>query len=191
MADGKPMFDSEEEMKLIFLKEAQSLLDGTEAAFIAVDEGDHSAELIDKIFRLAHNFKSSAKTVGLQALSDFGHVFEDVLTKIKNGTLFPNRHVCTVLLKTLDHFKIYVAGLKADMAFVHDTTEIIETLKNLKQADTGSAVTAEIEISTSAAAANAADETPAVNLATSPPAKTFAPLSPAFFKNNEVGSKYE
>jgi len=126
------MFDFDDDMKTTFLVEAQELLDGAEAAFISLDEGDHSPELIDKIFRLAHNFKSSAKTVGLDGLSNFGHVFEDVLTKIKNASLIPDKSVCTVLLKTLDHFKIYVAALKKDMTYVHDTSEIIEVLRNLK-----------------------------------------------------------
>jgi two-component system chemotaxis sensor kinase CheA len=126
------MFDLDVEMKMNFLEEAQNLLEGTEAAFIALDEGDHSEELIDKIFRLAHNFKSSAKTVGLENLSELGHVFEDVLTKIKNGSLLPDKNVCTVLLQTLDHFKAYVAGLKSDMNHVHDTSQIVLILQNLK-----------------------------------------------------------
>jgi two-component system, chemotaxis family, sensor kinase CheA len=125
------MFNLEDDMKQIFLEEAQTLLDESEAAFIAVDEGDHSSELIDKIFRLAHNFKSSAKTVGLQHLSDFGHNFEEVLTKIKNGSLIPDKSVCSVLLKTLDIFKAYVAGLKLDLLYVHDTTEITAVLLSL------------------------------------------------------------
>lgn len=125
------MFNFDDDMKQIFLEEAQALFDESEAAFIAVDEGDRSPELIDKIFRLAHNFKSSAKTVGLPHLSEFGHTFEDVLTKIKNGTLVPDKNVCTILLQTLDHFKLYVAGLRNDLAYVHDTAAITATLASL------------------------------------------------------------
>ncbi len=125
------MDDFETEMKRTFLEEAQSLLDETEAAFMALDGGDKSIELINKIFRLAHNLKSSAKTVGFDSLSDFAHVFEDVLTKIKKGAIQTDPEVCTVLLRTGDHFKIFVGGLKADSAFVHDTSGIIQELKGL------------------------------------------------------------
>jgi len=125
------MFDFDQDMKLAFLEEAQALLDETEAAFIALDEGDRSPDLIDRIFRLAHNFKGSAKTVGLQHLSDFGHAFEDALTKVKSGVLIPDKDVCTVLLQTLDHFKSYVAGLKEDLKYIHDTEAIIATLNSL------------------------------------------------------------
>lgn len=125
------MFDFENDMKMAFLEEAQALIDQTEASFMALDGGDRSPELIDQIFRLAHNFKGSAKTVGLQHLSDFGHVFEDVLTKIKDGTLIPDKPVCTVLLKTLDHFRSYVDGLKVDLEYQHDVIEITATLRAL------------------------------------------------------------
>jgi two-component system chemotaxis sensor kinase CheA len=36
------------------------------------------------------------------------------------------------LLQTLDHFKAYVAGLKSDMNHVHDTSQIVLILQNLK-----------------------------------------------------------
>ncbi len=145
------MFDFESEMKLTFLEEAQGLLEGTEAAFIALDEGDHSIELIDKIFRLAHNFKGSAKTVGLQHLSDFGHVLEDVLTKIKVGQLVADKNICTVLLQTLDHFKLYVEGLKNDINYIHDTSQIITLLQELKNEKGSEALATPATVPTAAA----------------------------------------
>jgi len=156
------MFDFDQDMKLAFLEEAQALLDETEAAFIALDEGDRSPDLIDRIFRLAHNFKGSAKTVGLQHLSDFGHAFEDVLTKVKNGTLIPDKDVCTVLLQTLDHFKSYVAGLKEDLKYIHDTEAIIATLNSLANETTlQNSESVETNISTMSSASDTAETPPA------------------------------
>ncbi len=149
------MFDFEDDLKLAFLDEAQSLLDETEAAFISLDEGDRSPELIDKIFRLAHNFKGSAKTVGLVHLSNFGHLFEEVLTQLKKGALTPEKAVCTVLLTTLDNFKAYVAGLKVDLTYVHDVSEISLKLNALKDGTSAVAAMAvappEIEVGESRA----------------------------------------
>lgn len=150
------MFDFEDDMKATFLEEAQSLIDDSEAAFMAVDAGDRSPELIDKIFRLAHNFKSSAKTVGLQHLSDFAHIFEDVLTKIKSGQLVPDKAVCTVLLKTLDCFREYVAKLKADLTYQHDVSEITLALQAL-----GGGVAAESAAALEAALGAEIDASPA------------------------------
>ncbi|RYZ67331.1 MAG: hypothetical protein EOP09_11215, partial [Proteobacteria bacterium] len=119
------MLDFEDEMKLTYLEEAQQLLVESESAFLALDAGDRSPELIDQIFRCAHNFKGSAKTVGFDHLSKFGHVFEDVLTRVKNGELIPDRVVCTLFLRALDELKAYVTGLMSDLKYKHDTAPII------------------------------------------------------------------
>ena len=123
--------DMESEMKQTFLDEAQSLLDEAETAFLALDEGNRSPELVDKIFRLAHNLKSSAKTVGFENLSHFAHGFEDLLTQIKSGAIVPDKAVCTLLLKTLDHFKTFIAGIKADPNYDHDVSAISAEIKEL------------------------------------------------------------
>ena len=106
------MDEFELEMKKTFLEEAQQLLDEAEGAFMALDSGDQSQDLIDKIFRLAHNFKGSAKAVGFEHLSKFAHKLEDVLVKIKNRELNADRSICTILLAALDVLKNFVAGLK-------------------------------------------------------------------------------
>ncbi len=185
------MFDQDEDLKLAFLEEAQSLLDDAEAAFISLDEGNHSPELIDKIFRLAHNFKSSAKTVGLQHLSDFAHVFEEVLTKIKKGTLVPDTKICTILLKTLDQFKSYVAGLKSDLSYKHNIDAELVVLNSLVKDEAPTTAAAEpvvavtvtessppptVEVTESAVAE--ITETPIVDMPTEIPAPHQAPTAP-------------
>lgn len=172
------MFDLDQDMKLAFLEEAQSLLDGTEAAFMALDAGDRSPELVDRIFRLAHNFKGSAKTVGLEHLSHFGHVFEDVLTLIKSGALVPNAAVCTTLLQTLDHFKAYVAGLKTDLAYVHDTAGIIEALTALAQPIASAAPPVPAETTVPAGAAASISPAPSASAPLPTPPLAPAPASP-------------
>lgn len=152
------MFDFDDDMKVTFLEEAQSLLDDSEAAFMALDEGDRSPELVDKIFRLAHNFKSSAKTVGLPHLSQFAHVFEDVLTKIKKNEIVPDKAVCTILLETLDHFKSYVAGLKQDTGYQHDTTQALEVLNELLRKAESSTPPTEVLAEPPASASTSSDQ---------------------------------
>jgi two-component system chemotaxis sensor kinase CheA len=165
------MLDFEQEMKLAYLEEAQALLDESESAFLALDAGDRSAELIDRIFRCAHNFKGSAKTVGFDHLSKFGHAFEDVLTDVKKGALVPDKTVCTVLLKTLDEFKAYVAGLKNDLSYAHDTAAIIATLQAL---GAGAAPAATPESQPAAAPAAAGPSLEPVSAPTTEPSRPAA-----------------
>ena len=121
--------DFDIEMKTTFLDEATQLLEDSEAAFIALEGGDHSAELIDKIFRLAHNFKGSAGAVGFHDLSHLAHKVEDLLILIKSGEIRLKRDVIAVLFRAIDELKLFIAGLRGDFAYVHDSTQIVNELR--------------------------------------------------------------
>jgi two-component system chemotaxis sensor kinase CheA len=102
------------ELQVTFLDEADELLIQAEVTFMAIDSGQYTEEDINKIFRIAHNIKGSAKSVGFNALAAFAHIFEDTLTKVKNGTLKPDRTVCNVFLESLDQLKTMVAKLRSN-----------------------------------------------------------------------------
>ena len=58
------MDDFEKEVKLDFLTEALQLLDDSEQAFLALEGDKNNAELMNQIFRLAHNLKGTSRAVG-------------------------------------------------------------------------------------------------------------------------------
>lgn len=118
------MDDFDLELKTTFLDECGQLITDAEESFIALDSGDRSASRIDHIFRLAHSFKGGAKAVGFESLAKFAHKLEDVLQKVKSEQVVASRAVCTVLLQSLDVLKTYVDGLKTDLAFSYDSTEV-------------------------------------------------------------------
>lgn len=118
------MDDFEIELKQSFLDEAVQHLENCEEAFIALESGSNTKEAVEKIFRLAHNFKGSAKAVGFEKLSVFAHKFEDVLSAIKKGQLSIQPGVISTLLETLDALKLYLSGLKKDFNYIQDTSAI-------------------------------------------------------------------
>lgn len=119
------MDDFEADVKKVFLEEARQSLEDAEAAFMALDGGDVSSERIGQIFRLAHNFKGSARAVGFVALAEFAHQMEDLIALIRAGNLQVNQAVCTTLLRGLDVLKAYVEGLQSDFGFTLDTSELV------------------------------------------------------------------
>jgi two-component system chemotaxis sensor kinase CheA len=119
----------ENEFRSIFLEEAQELLEAAEAGFMSLDGGDHSTELINHLFRVAHSFKGSAASVGFTQLSRFAHRIEDVLAGIKNGDLTPEKNVCSVLLSALDVLRQFVQGLKSDPDTVVDSLAVEKSLE--------------------------------------------------------------
>ncbi|MCX6125377.1 MAG: chemotaxis protein CheA [Proteobacteria bacterium] len=103
------------------MSDQQQLLEG---AMIALDGGDQSDELLNTIFRAAHSFKGSSKTVGFDDLSKFAHKFEDVLSAAKSKKIEIDKNLCTVFFKSADILKEFVSGLTNDPGFTLDASDV-------------------------------------------------------------------
>lgn len=122
------MDDFEKELKVGFLEEASQLLSDTEQCFLVLESDPTNADTINKIFRLAHSVKGSAKAVGFDDLGAFTHQFESLLLKIKNGELFVTTQIVSLLLRCNDHTSLMIESLKADMDAKVDSTELMNEL---------------------------------------------------------------
>lgn len=123
------MDDFEIEIKQGFLEEAAELLSGTEQCFLTLERDPTNRGEIEKLFRLAHNLKGSAKAVGFDELGIFTHELETFLLKFKNGTFELNGTAITLLLECNDHINVIVAGLKADLNAKFDSTSLIAQIQ--------------------------------------------------------------
>lgn len=74
------MEDFEKEMKFTFIEEVSQLLSDSEQCFLQLEENPNDTCTIDRIFRIAHNIKGSAKAVGFDELGQFTHEFENFFT---------------------------------------------------------------------------------------------------------------
>jgi two-component system chemotaxis sensor kinase CheA len=61
------MDDFERELQQGFLEEAAQLISDTEQCFLALETSPEDKSILEKIFRLAHNLKGSAKAVGFNS----------------------------------------------------------------------------------------------------------------------------
>ncbi len=76
------------ELQLVFIDEAKQFLDDAEETLMTIEASGFTLDLINKAFRLAHNFKGSAHSVGFTALANLAHKYEDILTALKKQ-LYP------------------------------------------------------------------------------------------------------
>ena len=123
------MDDFERELKAGFLEEAAQLLTDAEQSFLSLEANPNDSALLDKIFRLAHNFKGSAKAVGFDQLGAFAHVFESLLLKVKNGEVAKTSGVISLLLRCNDHLNVSVKALQADMSAIVDGGALLTELE--------------------------------------------------------------
>lgn len=124
------MDDFEKELKSGFLEEATQLLTETEKCFLDLETSPKDSTVLDKIFRLAHNLKGSAKAVGFDGLGEFAHEFETYLLKVKVGDIQADGACVSLLLRCNDHIVQMVDRLKADGDAKTDSTHLLQELRN-------------------------------------------------------------
>ncbi|PIK16597.1 chemotaxis protein CheA [Halobacteriovorax sp. JY17] len=136
------MDDFEKELKEDFLDESLQLLEDTEQSFLALENDKESTEILDQIFRLAHNLKGTSRAVGFGNVAEFTHEMENLILKLKTGDLAVTDSMVSLLLECNDHITNMIHGLKDDMDAEFDSTEIVANILN---ALGGNAVAASVE----------------------------------------------
>ncbi|HCM40462.1 MAG: hypothetical protein A2X97_15090 [Bdellovibrionales bacterium GWA1_52_35] len=119
------MDDFEKELKSGFLDEAAQLLADAEQCFLNLESAADDPSIVEKLFRLAHNLKGSARAVGFGDIAEFTHQLESLLLKIKNKEIAIQASNVTLLLKCNDHLVRMVDLLKADMNARVDSSELL------------------------------------------------------------------
>ena len=124
------MDDFEKEVKLDFLTEALQLLDDSEQAFLALEGDKNNAELMNQIFRLAHNLKGTSRAVGFGDVAEFTHEFENLILKLKEGQLEITDSIVSLLLECNDHVSVMIRMLNMDLDSKFDSREIIAKIQS-------------------------------------------------------------
>ncbi len=143
--------DEFDEIKICFLDEAEQLLSATEQCFLDL-EHKPGTDILEKIFRLAHNLKGSSKAVGFDGLGAFTHNLETFLLRIKEGKVVLGPEVVDLLLRCNDHLKFFVAELRANFAAQVNSEQLLDEIRQHmeeKQPDKVSEVVAPVVVTAS------------------------------------------
>ena len=124
----------------VFFDEAAELLAEKERLLLGIDITNPSSEELNAIFRAAHSIKGGAATFGFTDISEFTHVLESLLDKIRRGEMpLTAEHVDTflaakdVIAMLLDGHRV---GSQVDKEQV---AEVSQRLNALADADGGGA----------------------------------------------------
>lgn len=123
------MDDFEIELKRDFLQEASELLTNAEQAFLQLENDQSNGELINTIFRVAHNLKGTSRAVGFGQIAELTHVAESLLLEIKQGKLTANSSVVSTLLRFNDKVREMVQGLSADPEAEFSYSDLIQAME--------------------------------------------------------------
>lgn len=86
-----------------FIVEAHELLQVMEQSLLQLETEPADQDAIGAIFRAAHTIKGSAGLFGLNPVVSFTHIVEDVLDRLRDGSVAVDTRLIAVLLKCGDH----------------------------------------------------------------------------------------
>ncbi|WP_260961290.1 chemotaxis protein CheA [Pseudomonas citri] len=86
-----------------FIAEAREQLQAMEESLLQLENDPADDDAIGAIFRAAHTIKGSAGLFGLEPIVSFTHIVEDVLDRLRTGSVEVDAGLIAVLLKSSDH----------------------------------------------------------------------------------------
>jgi len=98
----------DDETLQIFFSETDELLKLAEKSLLALESTPESASDIEQLFRSVHTLKSGAGMVGYTGISDYAHLLENLLERIRAGKLAVTNNLITFLLSAIDFIRSMV-----------------------------------------------------------------------------------
>lgn len=121
----------------VFLQEAEQLLESLDEQVLRLEQEGASPEFVQEIFRVAHTLKGSSAMLGYQRMTALTHAMEDILDRVRRGTLQITEEIIDALLLSLDGLKVLKDGLATGTEAVLDVDVLVATLR--RTADAGPA----------------------------------------------------
>jgi len=96
-----------------FLAETAESLAELDVALLRLERTPDDAETLSLIFRLVHTVKGTCGFLGLPRLERLTHAGENVLGRLRDGTLAASAEIVTLVLAVVDGVRLILAGLSA------------------------------------------------------------------------------
>ena len=88
--------------KDLFVSEVREHLQGMNEAIVALEGTPEEREKIDFLFRMAHSIKGMAASMGYGEMAELSHKMEDLMDRVRKGTIGFVSAVADLLLEGSD-----------------------------------------------------------------------------------------
>ncbi len=88
-----------------FLQEAEELTAEIERCALELSSEEAPEETVHRLFRAFHTIKGSSGMCGLNTLSEFTHHVENILDRVREGTMPVSDELIALILESTDHIK--------------------------------------------------------------------------------------
>ncbi len=115
-----------EEIQQIFFLECEESLAAAEAGLCACKTGGQDGDTVNAIFRAVHSIKGGAGAFGFAQLQHYTHVFETLLSDVRDGTVGLSSALVDLLLGALDTLSDHVNAAREGGTPPDDATLLME-----------------------------------------------------------------
>ena len=127
-----------EEIQQIFFAECEESLAAAEAGLAACKAGTQDSDTVNAVFRGVHSIKGGAGAFGYAALQAFTHIFETLLSDVREETVALTDPLIDLLLRALDTLSDHVTAARG-MGDVPDDVALLAELTAAQAANAGAA----------------------------------------------------
>lgn len=98
----------QDEILQIFLSEAEELVKLAEVSLISLESAPESMSDLEELFRSIHTLKSSAAMMGFESMSEYTHLLETLLDRLRSRKIIVTNRLITFLLESVDFIRSMV-----------------------------------------------------------------------------------
>lgn len=119
----------------LFVSEAREHLTALGSLSVRCEKGENGSSIINELFRHAHSLKGMAATMQLDPIAALAHALEDLLDKVRSGSLTITRGAADLMLVAIDTLEQLVTRV-ADGGGLPDTEALANRIRSYTPAAT-------------------------------------------------------
>jgi|GEM_PF-2192032 len=125
------MQDNMERFLETFFEEAAEHLANMESALLGLEHSPGDQELLNSIFRCAHSIKGASGTFGLRDVARFTHSLENLLDRMRDGTVEASPERLDLLLRSTDVLRGLIESAKTDTQAPPGVEDVLTELNDM------------------------------------------------------------
>ncbi|WP_435318104.1 Hpt domain-containing protein [Haloarchaeobius sp. TZWSO28] len=120
-----------------FVQESEENITELNNALLELERSPDDDEAMGRIFRMAHTLKGNAGAMGFEDASNLAHAIEDLLEAVRSGQVEVTPELMDVIFAGVDELETMLDDIRAYGEIRTDASETIDTLRAVKEAETG------------------------------------------------------
>jgi two-component system chemotaxis sensor kinase CheA len=96
-----------------FLEEAVENINNLNRALLSFEKNMEDLTPLNELFRAAHTLKGMSATMGYDKLAEFTHMIEEMMDRLRGGTLRPDLEIINMLFKSIDTMQEFIDNIRA------------------------------------------------------------------------------